>query len=156
MIAWNDYLSEVREALEKQALAFGLDLGPAGTVVQAYPQRMYEIVEEVLDKEWNEESRSRLLDAQDPVILIVDTNWVDFDPSEHDHGFVWLSAFRESPNEIRRMLHGLANHAKEGDLFQHVAEISAKKDGGGSKRSKRRYEEVGNGMLGVSVRLQDF
>jgi hypothetical protein len=39
LVEWNDYADRVRDELNRQADAFGLDLGPAGVFVEAYPQR---------------------------------------------------------------------------------------------------------------------
>ena len=36
IVTWNDYVTTVSEELEKQGKAFGADLGPKGSVIQAY------------------------------------------------------------------------------------------------------------------------
>lgn len=83
LIGWNDYADPVRDELNRQADAFGMDLGPSGVLVQAYPQRMYEIAKEVLAKPWPPEIAERLQSDQDPIILILDRDWQSFDPREH-------------------------------------------------------------------------
>ena len=65
LIGWNDYADPVRDELNRQADAFGMDLGPSGVLVQAYPQRMYEIAREVMGKPWPPEIAERFQSDQD-------------------------------------------------------------------------------------------
>jgi hypothetical protein len=83
LIGWNDYSDPVRDELNRQADAFGMDLGPSGLLVQAYPQRMYEIAREVLGKPWPAEIAERFESDQEPILLILDRDWQSFDPREH-------------------------------------------------------------------------
>jgi hypothetical protein len=73
LVSWNDYADTVRDELNRQADAFGLDLGPEGWFVQAYPQRMYEITEQVIAKSWPKEISDRFDSDPDPIILIFES-----------------------------------------------------------------------------------
>jgi alkanesulfonate monooxygenase SsuD/methylene tetrahydromethanopterin reductase-like flavin-dependent oxidoreductase (luciferase family) len=116
LIEWNDYAYPVRAELNRQAEAFGMDLGPyGGVLVQAYPQRMYEIAQEVVDKPWPSEINERFRSDQDPIILILDRDWKTFDPREHPYGIIWVSEFADSPEEVRPLLQQLALRSRRGD-----------------------------------------
>ena len=97
LIGWNDYADPVRDELNRQADAFGMDLGPSGVLVQAYPQRMYEIAREVMGKPWPPEIAEHFQSDQDPIILILDRDWQSFDPREHPFGIIWVSRFSNDP-----------------------------------------------------------
>jgi hypothetical protein len=75
LIEWNDYAYAVRDELNRQAEAFGLDLGTGGTFVQAYSQRMYDVGREVVSKSWPADIHARFASDQDPIILVVDKEW---------------------------------------------------------------------------------
>jgi hypothetical protein len=50
LVAWNLYANDVRDEINRRAQAFGLDLGPSGTLVQPYPEGMREMAGEVIAK----------------------------------------------------------------------------------------------------------
>ncbi len=126
LIEWNDYAYRVREELNSQAQAFGMDLGPTGGVlVQAYPQRMYEVAQEVVDKPWPPEIAERFQSDQDPIILIIDRAWETFDPREHPYGIIWVSKFSENPEAIRPLLQQLARRSRRGDdLINYLRDVA--------------------------------
>lgn len=115
LVAWNDYADSVRDELNRQAGAFGLDLGPAGVFVEAYPQRMFEIGKEVLDKAWPDEISERFVTDQEPIILIFDRDWKIFDPCEHAYAIIWVSDFSTDPAAVRPLLQQLAWRTRRGD-----------------------------------------
>jgi hypothetical protein len=115
LITWNDYMNKVRDELNTQADAFAMDLGPSGVFVSAYPQRMYEVADEVLEKPWPESFAERLREDQDPIILVLERSWEDFDPREHTFAVVWLSEFFDDPSRLRPLLQRLARLSREGD-----------------------------------------
>ena len=115
LIGWNDYADPVREELNRQADAFGMDLGPSGVLVQAYPQRMYEIAGEVLYKPWPPEIAGRFELDPEPIILILDRDWQSFDPQEHSYGIIWVSGFSDDPVAVRPFLQRLALLSRRGD-----------------------------------------
>jgi hypothetical protein len=108
LVAWNDYADSVRDELNRQADAFGLDLGPAGVLVQAFPQRMFEIGKEVVEKAWPVEIAERFASDQEPMILVFDRDWETFDPREHAYAIIWVSDFSTDPAAVRPLLQQLA------------------------------------------------
>jgi hypothetical protein len=108
LVEWNDYSDKVRDELNRQADAFGLDLGPVGTFVQAYPQRMYDVAEEVMKKNWPAEISEHFELDQEPIILIFDRDWHGFDPGQHPYAIIWVSDFRNDPEAVRPLLQQLS------------------------------------------------
>jgi hypothetical protein len=115
LVEWNDYADIVRDELNRQANAFGLDLGPDGWFVEAYPQRMYEIAGQVVAKAWPPEIIERFMSDQDPIILIFDRAWEAFDPRKDPYAIIWVSGFSDDPAAIRPLLKSLARRTRQGD-----------------------------------------
>lgn len=126
LIGWNDYADPVRDELNRQADAFGMDLGPSGLLVQAYPQRMYEVAREVLGKPWPAEIAERFHSDPDPIMLIIDRDWQSFDPREHPFGIIWVSQFSSEPETVRPFLQSLARLSREGDVISYLCEVAAR------------------------------
>jgi hypothetical protein len=108
LVVWNDYADAVRDELNRQAEAFGADLGEEGLFVQPYPQRMYETAGEVVDKSWPDDLARRLEGDADPVLLVLDREFDAFDPREHGYALIWLSEYHGDPQAIRPVLQTLA------------------------------------------------
>ena len=115
LISWNDYGTDVHDEFSRQAQAFGLDLGAAGTLVQPFPQRMFDVADEVLEKPWPTEILERFHTDQDPVMLIVNTAWREFDPTEDPYAVIWLSDFNQDPKKLKTVLGELARRTREGE-----------------------------------------
>ncbi len=155
LVAWNDYADRVRDELNRQADAFGLDLGPRGTFVQPYPQRRYEIAEEVLGKPWPGAIRDRFTHEQDPMILILDRGWREFVPADDPYAIVWLSDFDQEPSRIGSLLGELARRTRDGeDVIAYLAAVARTgRRGRGVGRVARiaSYFEVKPQVFGVAV-----
>jgi hypothetical protein len=165
LIEWNDYADPVRDELNRQADAFGMDLGPAGVLVQAYPQRMYEIGREVVSKPWPPEIAERFDTEQEPIILILDREWGTFNPQEHPYGIIWISGFSEDPKAIRPFLQQLAMRSRRGDDIiaylrdiaerkQRAAALDAAQEGLGLLARFASYVEIKPSIFGVAIDLK--
>jgi hypothetical protein len=84
------YLTEVREQLLRHVDAFGEDLGEGGKVVHAYESSKHQTFEEVCEKRWPDEVLRLLRDTLEPVMLIIDTSFADFDPEVDNWGIIWF------------------------------------------------------------------
>src|SRR4051794_27379311 len=115
LVAWNDYADAVRDEINRQAEAFGADLGSQGVFVRPFTQRMYETGEEVLDKAWPDDVRHRMANDADPVLLVLDQPFATFDPREHGYAIIWLSDYQGDPQSIRPVLQLLARKTKSGE-----------------------------------------
>jgi hypothetical protein len=162
LITWNEFADAVRDELNRQAQAFGLDLGPAGTLVQPFPQRMYEVAEEVLAKPWPTEVRRRFDDEQEPIIVIFDKGWQEFDPTEDPYAVIWLSDFHGDPAQVRSLLGELSRRTRKGeDVIAYLLDVArrARRDaaitdaerGAGMLARLASYFEIKPHLFGVAV-----
>jgi hypothetical protein len=125
LVTWNDYADALRDELNRQGQAFGLDLGPSGHLVQPYPQRMYQVAEEVVAKPWPTELRQRFDVEQHPIMLIFDKPWEHFNPTEDPYAIIWMSDFFGDPAEVRPLLGELARRTRRGDdVFAYLLDIA--------------------------------
>jgi hypothetical protein len=117
LITLSDYASPIREEMNRQSLAFGADLRLSGLYVQGFDTAQRQIADEVLLKEWPEETRDRMTQAAEPVLIVIDTDWTAFDPRSDRWAIIWLSDVLPGREEIdlRPLLKMLATAAKRGD-----------------------------------------
>jgi hypothetical protein len=150
LVVWNDYTDAVRDEINRQAEAFGADLGAEGLFVQPYSQRMYETAGEVLAKPWPDDIRRRLEDDADPVLLVLDHPFATFDPREHGFGIIWLSEYHGDPQEIRPVLQTLARRTKRGeDVIAYLAQAA-------ERRQRDALAEAAAAPVGVAARLASY
>jgi hypothetical protein len=164
LIGWNDYADPVRDELNRQADAFGMDLGPSGVLVQAYPKRMFEIAKEVLGKPWPLEIAERFQSDQDPIILILDRDWQSFDPGEHPFGIIWVSRFSDDPVAVRPFLQRLAFLSRRGDVIAYLRDVAAREQQAAALDEAQRrigllarvasYIEIKPSVFGVAIDLK--
>lgn len=164
LIGWNDYADPVRDELNRQADAFGMDLGPSGVLVQAYPQRMFEIAKEVLGKLWPPEIAERFQSDQDPIILILDRDWQSFDPREHPFGIIWVSRFSDDPGAVRPFLQRLAFLSRRGDVITYLRDVATREQQAAALDEAQRrigllarvasYIEIKPSVFGVAIDLK--
>jgi hypothetical protein len=115
------YLTEVREQLLRHVDAFGEDLGEGGKVVHAYESSKHQTFREVVDKRWPGEVLRLLWDTLEPVMLIIDRSFADFDPEVDNWGIIWFSTLESKPHSIPKVLHKLATLCRDGqDIFAYL------------------------------------
>lgn len=163
LIEWNDYAYPVREELNRQVDAFGMDLGPSAVFFQPYAQRMYAIGEEVVRKPWPPDIVKRFESDQDPTILVLERDWDTFDPREHPYGIIWASMFSDKPEEIRSFLQELALHVRRGDLIMYLRDVATRQQRAATLDKTQKsvsllarlasYIEIKPGVFGVTIDL---
>lgn len=156
-VTWNDFVTGIREELEKQLDPFGEALGERGSVVQAFKSMSGRTFEEVLAKDWDAELKAQLSSDPDPFLLVIDQDFSSFDPRAHRWGIVRLSTFAKQPDSIYRLLAILARKVqKDEDVFEYLQTIAKKQKA--SRLSK--YIQLKPGVFGVSLDisaiLEDF
>jgi hypothetical protein len=115
------YLTEVREQLLRHVDAFGEDLGEGGKVVHAYESGKHQTFREVCEKRWPDEVLRLLWDTLEPVMLIIDKSFADFDPEVDNWGIIWFSTLESKPQSIPKVLHKLATLSRDGqDIFTYL------------------------------------
>jgi hypothetical protein len=116
-----NYLTEVREQLLRQVEAFGEDLAEHGKVVRAYEASKHQTFKEVCEKHWPKEILKLLTDTLEPVMLIIDKSFTDFDPETDNWGIIWFSTMESKPQSIPKVLHKLATLSRDGqDIFSYL------------------------------------
>ena len=149
IVTWADYVTPISEQLEKQAEAFGADLGIKGAVIRAYRQHAKSTFAEVLAKKWPEEVRQRFDSEQDPFMLITRKAFQAFDPREADWAIVWFSSFRETPDSIYRVFGSLARKIERGEnVFKYAKALATKAK---YKRFGKYFELKTPELFGVSL-----
>lgn len=165
LVEWNDYADRVRDELNRQADAFGLDLGPAGVFVEAYPQRMYEVAKQVVAKDWPAEIIERFESDQEPIILIFDRSWDTFDPCQDPYAIIWVSEFSNNPAAVLPLLKQLAWRTRRGDdVIAYLRDVAERErraallsESGQSVSMLARiasYVEVKPSVFGVTIDLK--
>lgn len=161
LVEWNDYADPVRDELNQQADAFGLDLGSDGVFVEAYPQRMYEIGKQIQMKAWPGDIAERFETDQDPILPILDRDWQSFDPHEHGYAIIWVSGFKDDPSAVRPMLQQLAMRTRRGDdVIGYLREVAEKEERAAEAEQRASaisriasYVEIKPQVFGVAVDL---
>ncbi|MXS81235.1 hypothetical protein ABF86_11060 [Nitrosomonas sp. GH22] len=86
VVTWNDYVTQVGEALDKQFAAFGEDLGLTGKVVKSYKSAARTSFSEVMEKTWPDEIRERFNAEQESFMLVIDKSFNEFNPESNQWG----------------------------------------------------------------------
>jgi hypothetical protein len=122
LLGWQTrYLTEVREQLVHQLDAFGEDLGEGGKVVHAYEASKHQTFREVCEKRWPKEVLRLLDETLEPVMLVIDKSFADFDPEVDNWGIIWFSTLESKPQSIPKVLHKLATLSRDGqDIFSYL------------------------------------
>jgi len=158
IVGWTDYQTELKQEVRKQFDAFGADLGVTGKVVEAYDQRTQETFKEIKAKDWPTEFRHRLEREFNPLLLIIKTDFVAFDPNKDQWAVIWFSEYKDYAKDLPQLFHKLAlmSHENE-DIFKYLDKIARKNK---LKRFARfgrlvgltKYFEIGKPQVfGVSI-----
>jgi hypothetical protein len=126
------YLTEVREQLLRHVDAFGEDLGEGGKVVHAYESSKHQTFREVCEKPWPDEVLRLLWDTLEPVMLIIDKSFADFNPEVDNWGIIWFSTLESKPQSIPKVLHKLATLSRDGqNIFAYLDTLRRRERLGG-------------------------
>lgn len=113
------YTTWIRDALDNNAALFGEDLGIKAKIVQAYQHQSVEAHKEICSKRWPKEIGERIVNEQDPFILIIRTDFASFDPIQDEWRILFLSDFEADPDSIGRVFAQFAKLVREElDVFK--------------------------------------
>jgi hypothetical protein len=167
LVISNTYVDDVRTELLQQAEAFAADLHGQGELAQAFPQRIYDTVQEVLAKQWAPELAERMEFEPDPFIVVIDQEFGNFDPRDHAHAVIWLSDFENDPRSVRPLLQMLARKTRSRagddvilylrDVAQRAQDATARDQALGVVSTAARlasYVEIKPTVFGVSIDLK--
>jgi len=148
VIAWNDYMTPMREELNKQLMAFGADLSIKGKVISSYDQASHRVYQEVLKKNWNKDFRSSIEEEHEPFMLIIDVDFEEFDPQQHRWTVIRFSGY--PVDSIPKFFHQLALITRKNkDIFSYLRWLTTKK----TVAESAKYIEIKPEIFGVSINV---
>ncbi len=148
LVVWNDYYSAVREELKRQADAFAADLGLGGLFVAAFQRREHEVAEEVLAKPWERDLGERMRGEPEPILLIIERDFAEFDPREHPYAIIWLTDFIKEPYDLRLLLGALAEKTREGeDVIAYLRGVAARSQVGALGKLTKQTASTGQPLM---------
>jgi hypothetical protein len=158
IVTWNDYVTGVSKELDEQGKHFGSDLGPKGSVIQAYAQYAKTTFSEVQAKAWPAYIQERFGREQDPFMLVTRKGFADFDPASDDWAIIWFSTFYDKPGDIYRVFGSLARKVERGEDVFGYAKSLARKDSLNklSKYFELKTPEVFGIALDVKAIIEDI
>lgn len=148
VITWNDYQTSVTEEIEKQVEAFGEDLNVKGKVVRAFKSATYKTAAEIINKKWPNEILKRFENEQDPIMLIIDTGFHEFNPELHSWSIIWFSDFFNQPEKIYKIFGQIARKTKKGESIFDFFKLIAIKD---TAKKWARCFEYKPTIFGISI-----
>jgi hypothetical protein len=150
IVVWDDYVSPIRSELEKQSEAFGADLAEKGLVVRAFDNANGHVSGQLLDKNWPDEMKRKLDGDQEPLMVIIRTDFESFDPRSDPWAVLWFSQWEDSPETIYRVFRLLADKSNaDEDVFHYVARLSKK------RKFKKwvKYLELKPNFQGIGINI---
>jgi hypothetical protein len=168
LVELNDYADAARDRLALQADAFAAALGPGGILVRTFREYRSSAAMEFRSKEWQADVEARLRADRSALILVIDTDFADFQPDLDRYAIIWLSDYIRDPDALDELLVAVAAVTEEGD--DPIAWIEAQEESnrlvarrGSAARSTARvasYVDVHPKVLGFGVDvkaiLRDF
>jgi hypothetical protein len=151
LVAWNEFINPITEAVAQNREAFGESLGLHATVVQAYKGASYKVAKEVKEKAWPPEVDRRMGEEQYPFMVAVENDFAQFEPSLHRWGVVWFSDLERDPATLWKVFSALARKVQRGeDLFDYLRELSKN----AKFKQAATYIEAKPGAFGVSINIK--
>ena len=146
---WNDYSSTISKSLEDNLETFAADIGLRGKVIEAYSHAKSSTFQEVMAKDgWPPEVRERFDIENFPFMLIISTNFQEFNPHQHTWSIIWFSDFLDDPNSIPVIFCNLYKKImQDTSLFDYLVGLA--QDNKSSAFSD--YFEFKPGIFGASV-----
>jgi hypothetical protein len=129
LVASDNYDNEVRLELERQVSAFAEDMGGLGLLIQAFPSARRDIAEEVFAKTWPAEIQRQLEREAEPIILVIESDFDEFDPREHRWAIIWLSDFEGTSRNVQPMLKTLSSKTRRGeDVIAYLNDVADREE----------------------------
>jgi hypothetical protein len=82
-------------------------------VVHAYASSKHQTFREVCEKRRPDQVLRLLRDTLEPVMLIIDKSFAEFDPEVDNWGIIWFSTLESKPQSIPKVLHKLATLCRD-------------------------------------------
>jgi TIR domain len=130
LVTGTSYDDAVWEEIRRHFEPFGADLGEHGTVIQAFERRADSAYREVRSKWWDSAIDERMSFDPYPFLLIVKTDFADFDPRTDPWAIVWFSDLAAQPQNVKRLFALLAAKTRaDENLFAYLMGVTEPEDG---------------------------
>jgi len=81
-------------------------------------------------------------------MLVIQKDFAEFNPSEHNWGIVWFSSFFDKPEQIYRLFGSLAQRVEKGeDIFGYIQSLTKKQ----KSEKFTKYFQLKPGIFGASI-----
>ncbi len=98
------YQGEVQKALNATAESFGNRIGLKGSVISVNPEKSSDCWnEELCEKAWPQGVTERIGKEESPFLVIFQTDFLDFDPSQDDWRIVWFGQAKRARDNIPKL-----------------------------------------------------
>jgi hypothetical protein len=147
--------SPIEQRLKQDLSTFGEDLGPYASVVRTYPRNAEIQREHFSGLSWPGRIGERISDPDwvDPLMLILDREYADFDPQQHPWAIVWLEDY--NPDTLYKVFTKLARLARDpdADLIERLRRSAAESKVKSAARRLLGVFEIKPGLFGVSLNV---
>jgi hypothetical protein len=97
---------------------FGADLETKGRVIRAYAHKFHNVLSEVLDKPWPDDTAKKIEESTGPFLVIIDQDFTRFDPRTHDWAIEWFSSSLDPERNLRQIFTKIVRLVRSGgDVF---------------------------------------
>jgi hypothetical protein len=149
---------QIAGALGPLLTQFGQDLGHVGAIVKPFDAAISKTLEEVLNRKWIPSVFAQF-NQKTPGLLVIDTDFKDFDPTRDPYLFISLrDSMDEFGNmkvfEVKPLLTALSNAAERGDLFQEFRKYHQDQQRRKAKETAWQAVEMKPGIFGFSINLK--
>ncbi|MEO1438168.1 MAG: hypothetical protein AAFV80_21680, partial [Bacteroidota bacterium] len=128
LVAWSDYCTSVKAEVDAHVETFGENMGDKGLIVQAYDKDKWNTGEQVLLKNWGALQR-RIQNELTPFLLIIDTDFDQFDPQSDNWSIIWISDYQKDEQAVAELFFSLQRQLKRGkDLFAYLDDLKGQSE----------------------------
>lgn len=111
------YTTARQKTYAREVLKFARRLMPQDWVIRAYPDDADDVYRQLISKPWQPEIRDRIESEPGALLLIINTDFPDFDLQANDWFIIWLSALGNPRKSVPYLLDVLDRTVRRGDLF---------------------------------------
>jgi hypothetical protein len=93
-----------------------------GVLVMPYEDRMVDALNEVLEKNWEDDLKARISAEQYPFLLIINRDFKTFNPKADKFAFVWFSDLKGEEESVWQVFDSIARKvSRKENIFDYLA-----------------------------------
>ena len=112
----NDYDLQ-GDSLRPVKEAFARNLGERRIVIESFTGDLKQNYEKVLSKDWSGEDKQRLENLSYAKLLVISTNFSDFNPGQHKFAIIDFADYGGAPSAIEKVLYKIEQAIQGGEDF---------------------------------------